>query len=196
MAQIPQCPFGDEHTWLDVQSHVSRKLRAKFGDLDPEMLHDVLGDVLVDLLGYWTNLPSSKQTDGSFCFDFAITRGSWMGKRKVVEHYRLNEKEHRVYFGLTLDDDDNAEYPDDMMTDPDPTPEEVILALDETERARKMLANLADEDLERYFDLLSGETIRDSARRNGISKSNQGRRVVEARAHLRDSAARYGLVMS
>lgn len=219
---IPDRPFGDDRTWADVISHVSRIIREKFPIFDHDMLQDVLGDVLVDLLGYWSTLPSSRQEDGTFSFRYAIQRGCWMGKRKMWEAQRYNARHRRTAFdeqdggngyygddwGQSADEEESEAGAEEYVRyisliahlhfkegDEDPTPETVVTELDETDRARQLLASLSPEELESYFDtILTDETMRDTATRKGTSVSTQHRHVEAARHRLRDRATKFGLV--
>lgn len=181
---------------------MSRIVREKFPISDYDALEDVLGDVLLDLLGYWSGLDSSRQENGYFSFRFAIQRGCWMGKRKMWEAQRYNAKHTRISFSddADWDEDENGEpsrftdvYRD--LIDEDPTPESVVEELDDAQRAHAVLAGFTPSELEDYFDtILTDESQSAVADRLGVSQSAiSQRRSVRAR-RLKDSAVKFGLV--
>lgn len=193
MEQIPNNPFGNDKTWTDVTSHVGRILNKKFRSIDAELMQDVLSEVTLDLLGYWHDLPSARRIDGTFSFKFAIQRGVWVGVRQMLAHYRLNETEHRIGLPVGEVTEGNAAYPMMVVVDEDPTPEEVIIALDEETRARALLADLSPVELEEFFVALSGQTSREFAEEQGISQSTASRRQRKATARARFYAPGYGI---
>lgn len=198
-APTEDAPFGNGYTWLDVQSQVERKLRTeKFAGLvlEDQLMEDILQDVLVDLLGYWVTTPGAVRYDGCLSFTAAVDRGANVGARELIRHFKRNEDE--MPFDASPRtvgeyDIDNDVFIHDVAGS-DPTPDAVLEELDFTSRAHRLLAELPADELEDYFDnLLSGESVRETAERVGVSHMTVQRKRVEQKRTIQEHARRYGL---
>lgn len=199
---IPEMPFvardGRRHGWLDVQTHIQRILRAKFPRVEREIRADASQEALLDLMGYWQFLPSSHKETG-LDFHYALLRGSHFAATKVFAMVG----QRRMEVPMAFDGHDAYHEEDDVIemdvahrrVDDDPTADEVIEEIDLTERARRMLAEMSPTELEDAFNnLLSGETEREQAEREGVNRNAIHERRGVRRRRIREGARKYGLV--
>lgn len=193
-----QSPFA-EKTWLDVRRKVGRELYRRFsGSLTEDQYEDVLGEVMVDLIGYWQQLPSSKleQSDPARNYSFAVRRGVWRGCSEVMAVLNRQRVEQPApgIPGSYGEDGETVEDPWESVADPGPLPDELAEQLDETERARRALAALEPGELHAFFEYLArDESERDCARRLNLSRAGVQYRARRARCALRERAGTFGL---
>lgn len=206
---VPKSPFGDK-TWLDVRVKVELFLKSRFSGLSDEERSDILGEVMVDLIGYWQGLQSSVTNDIGKNFAFAVRRGRWRAssEARAVLQYNLSEipssgwNNHHEVGGESPGEgfdsgEDGHQTPFEWLSERYwvPSPEELIEDDDLAERARQGLAQLPEEELRDWCEhLLTGASQRECARKLGITqRAFQCRQQVRRRRVLA-RAKQWGLV--
>lgn len=185
---------GTRHDWLTVQSHITRILRRRFRSVDDEILADATQEALLDLMGYWQFLDSSSQAEG-LRLSYALMRGCRFGASKVFAMVNQRRSEQPFPFRDGESDEDPFDAFEYALVDPDPTPEEVLEESDLTERARRMLDGLDRAELADWFNnLLTPETEREQAEREGVARNAIHERRSLRRTRAREGARKYGLV--
>lgn len=201
MQQVPEAPFrdrkGQSYTWLDVQRILYARLRKRYAaTVSDVILEDVAADVIVDLITYWQQRDSSSR-DGFLVLEFAIFRGVRQARDYVHAYVRTNQREVLAgYTDLSAGDaDEDWESQGFTVIDPDPTGDEVVEELDYTNRARRMLSELSDEDLKDWAtNLLTSDSERAQAEREGVTQQSIHDRRTVRRTRARRLATKYGLV--
>lgn len=184
---------GTRRDWLAVQTHITRILRRRFPGVDNEILADATQEALLDLMGYWQFLDSSSQANG-LLLSYALMRGCRFGASKVFAMVNQRRMESPLPFKNGEADEDPFDAFEYMLVDHDPTPDEVLEDADLLERARRMLAEMPAAELSDWFNnLLTPETEREQAEREGVNHNAIHARRVLRRTRAREGARKYGL---
>lgn len=189
--------FG-KHSWADLRSEVTARVRSRYRQVPLETVEDAVSEAVSDLLEYWVWLPSSV-VDGNpnLTFRGALTRANHKASEYILRE--LNRPDSVTFTDLQAElDDPDAEgfndYLDGLMADQAPDPGEGAEEDDLKARARRMLDDLSEEELESWgASYFNGETVRECEARTGVSRSVIDRRRQVGLARLRERAHEYGI---
>lgn len=162
-------------------------LYARYPMVQREVVEDCVQTALVDLLDYWVNLPSSVDPDNpQRNFAFAKRRGFHTAQSFLHQEFRRSNQEVPSLFpgeygdeiggysgtnsgGEFLSGTGIVSIEDLPNGDRNPVEDEVVDAEDR-HRVSAAIASLSQEQIDRWFGgFISGESVREDARRNGIS---------------------------
>lgn len=158
--------FGSK-TWEDLRRVLASYLWNRFYAISPDDVDDAVSEAMVDLLGYWIDLPSSVTEDTRRNWAFALWRAKHIGANRI--HRLLTERGKIISFELPEEGEQTVL---DLLANV-PEPEPPTGDEERNERIREMLSSLDVEDLEKWLHpLLAGESQRAQARRQKIAQSS------------------------
>lgn len=148
---------------------------------------------MVDLIDYWLSLESSVSGDPDRNFKYAVWRATKEASKFLVGIFQDRVHEVSVDGGVDDEDDERGSLWD-RIADTGDGPEDQACESDEVGRARRLIEDAEDGEMDDWlYDLLSGISESESARRSGVNQSTISRRRRAGVRRIAFKACAYGL---